>query len=192
MLAPFKREAISSPLVVAFALLGIADGIYGYPENKRSFSDISNVTALGNKISRDSGTGYYEGMAFAVSYGAGVSEEMLFRGLRVRILRVLHLAELVFYERVQSLPILVREVLLQDLTRFKDDASRLGDDRDERSFRDARGIEEARRNGDLVALGDATQIAHIISIAENLRFSNVPARAGRFCSNAPPKSPSRK
>lgn len=86
MLAPFKREVISSPLVVAFALLGIADGIYGYPERKRSFSDIDNVTAMGNRMGRDSGTGYYEGMAFAVSYGAGVSEEMLFRGFMLPVI----------------------------------------------------------------------------------------------------------
>ncbi len=86
MVAPFKREVISSPLVVAFALLGIADGIYGYPEKKRSFSDIDNVTAMGNRMSRDSGTGYYEGMAFAVSYGAGVSEEMLFRGFMLPVI----------------------------------------------------------------------------------------------------------
>ncbi len=86
MIAPFKREVISSPLVVAFALLGIADGIYGYPERKRSFSDIDNVTAMGNRMSRDSGTGYYEGMAFAVSYGAGVSEEMLFRGFMLPVI----------------------------------------------------------------------------------------------------------
>ncbi len=85
MVAPFKREVISSPLVVAFALLGIADGIYGYPEKKRSFSDIDNVTAMGNRMSRDSGTGYYEGMAFAVSYGAGVSEEMIFRGFMLPV-----------------------------------------------------------------------------------------------------------
>lgn len=85
MVAPFKREVISSPLVVAFALLGIADGIYGYPERKRSFSDIDNVTAMGNRMSRDSGTGYYEGMAFAVSYGAGVSEEMIFRGFMLPV-----------------------------------------------------------------------------------------------------------
>lgn len=85
MVAPFKREVISSPLVVAFALLGIADGIYGYPEKKKSFSDIDNVTAMGNRMSRDSGTGYYEGMAFAVSYGAGVSEEMLFRGFMLPV-----------------------------------------------------------------------------------------------------------
>lgn len=86
MVAPFKREVISSPLVVAFALLGIADGIYGYPERKRSFSDIDNVTTMGNRMSRDSGTGYYEGMAFAVSYGAGVSEEMLFRGFMLPVI----------------------------------------------------------------------------------------------------------
>jgi membrane protease YdiL (CAAX protease family) len=86
MLAPFKKEVVSSPLVVAFALLGIADGIYGYPESKRSFSDVANITAMGNKMSRDTGTGYYEGMAFAVSYGAGVSEEMLFRGFMLPVI----------------------------------------------------------------------------------------------------------
>lgn len=86
MSSPFKPKVVSSPLVVAFALLGIADGIYGYAGNKRSFSDITNVTAMGNKMSRDSGTGYYEGMAFAVSYGAGVSEEMLFRGFMLPVI----------------------------------------------------------------------------------------------------------
>ena len=81
LIAPFDYEVISHPLVIAAGLLGIVDGIVAYPKNKRKYSDISTVVALNNKMSRQTGTYYYECMAFAGSYGAAVSEEMLFRGL---------------------------------------------------------------------------------------------------------------
>ncbi|MBI5178619.1 MAG: CPBP family intramembrane metalloprotease [Nitrospinae bacterium] len=80
MLAPFDPDTMSSPLVIAFALLGAADGLYGYPHNGRRFGEISSATAMRNGMSRDTGTAYYEGMAFAASYGAGLSEELIFRG----------------------------------------------------------------------------------------------------------------
>jgi len=86
MLAPFKPDIISSPIVILSALLGVADGLYGYPQRSGSYSNISSVTAMNRFMSRASGTAYYEGAAFAVSYGAGVSEEMIFRGMLLPIL----------------------------------------------------------------------------------------------------------
>jgi membrane protease YdiL (CAAX protease family) len=86
LLAPFKPSVISSPIVVLSSLLGVADGLYGYPHRNGTFSNISSVTAMNQRMSRDSGTAYYEGASFAVSYGAGVSEEMVFRGMLLPIL----------------------------------------------------------------------------------------------------------
>ncbi len=84
--APFKPSVVSSPLVILSGLLGVADGLYGYPRRSGTFSNISTVTVMDRRMSRDSGTAYYEGASFAVSYGAGVSEEMVFRGMLLPIL----------------------------------------------------------------------------------------------------------
>lgn len=86
MTAPFEKKIISSPLVWTFALLGLVDGIVSYTDRRKKFSDISNVRAINNKMNRTAGTFYYESSAFAVSYGAAVSEEMLFRGLMLPVL----------------------------------------------------------------------------------------------------------
>lgn len=86
LLAPFKPSIISSPMVILSGLLGVADGLYGYPRRSGTFSNIATVTAMNRRMSRDSGTAYYEGASFAVSYGAGVSEEMIFRGMLLPIL----------------------------------------------------------------------------------------------------------
>ncbi|MBI3581617.1 MAG: CPBP family intramembrane metalloprotease [Nitrospinae bacterium] len=86
LLAPFRPSVVSSPVVIISGLLGVADGLYGYPKRSGTFSNISSVTAMNQHMSRDSGTAYYEGASFAVSYGAGVSEEMVFRGMLLPIL----------------------------------------------------------------------------------------------------------
>jgi len=86
MLAPFKRKVVFTPMVLAFAALGMIDGVVGYDAGKKKFSDITSITAFNNRMSRDTGTLYYESSAFAVSWGASVSEEMLFRGLLLPIL----------------------------------------------------------------------------------------------------------
>jgi membrane protease YdiL (CAAX protease family) len=86
MLAPFKRDVVFTPMVLAFAALGVLDGVVGYDSGEKKFSDISSVTAFNNRMNRDAGTLYYESSAFAVSWGAAVSEEMLFRGLLLPVL----------------------------------------------------------------------------------------------------------
>jgi membrane protease YdiL (CAAX protease family) len=84
--APFKPRVFLRPLVITFAVLGVVDGIISYPEGSGKYSDISSVVAVGNEMSRQAGTCYYESMAFATSYGAAVSEEMFFRGLLLPVL----------------------------------------------------------------------------------------------------------
>ena len=79
--APFDPQYISSPVVIAFALLGIVDGIIAYPRCDKRYKDISRVNALGYRLNRKDGTFYYESASTALSYGAAVSEEMLFRGI---------------------------------------------------------------------------------------------------------------
>jgi membrane protease YdiL (CAAX protease family) len=86
MLAPFKRKVVFTPMVLAFAALGIVDGLVAYESGDKRFPDISSVTAFDNRMSRDTGTLYYESSSFAVSWGAAVSEEMLFRGLLLPVL----------------------------------------------------------------------------------------------------------
>ncbi len=85
-LAPFNPRTVFSPLVLFFAALGVIDGIIAYPRHNIKNSDISEITAVDQEMSRRVGTCYYEGAAFAVSYGAAVSEEMMFRGLILPIL----------------------------------------------------------------------------------------------------------
>jgi len=85
--APFNPKVISSPLVITFAALGVIDGIIvSYSKNNKKYSDISTVVALNNQMSRKTGTYYYESIVFAISYGAAVSEEMMFRGLLLPLL----------------------------------------------------------------------------------------------------------
>lgn len=87
LLAPFNPKVISSPLVITFAALGVIDGIIvSYSKDNKKYSDISTVVALNNQMSRKTGTYYYESIAFAISYGAAVSEEMMFRGLLLPLL----------------------------------------------------------------------------------------------------------
>lgn len=85
LLSPFKAENISSPFVLAFAVLGALDGYYGYPRGGKGLGNVTRVTGAGNGMSRDTGTAYYGAGAFAASYGAGVAEEMLFRGMLMPI-----------------------------------------------------------------------------------------------------------
>ena len=86
MLAPFKPEVMSSPLVIVSALLGFADGYYGPGKKQGAYSAVSSVTAMNRRMGRDTGTAYYEAASFGVSYGAGVSEEMIFRGMIMPII----------------------------------------------------------------------------------------------------------
>ncbi len=81
LLAPFDPDDFLSPIVLAFAALGVIDGIAGYPWHGDGFSDVRNVRSMGNGMSRDTGTAVYEASAFGLSWGAATSEEMLFRGL---------------------------------------------------------------------------------------------------------------
>jgi len=84
--APFNPKVVSSPFVLVFAALGIIDGIISYPEGNRGYRDISGVRAMNTVMSPGAGTLYYEAAAFSVSYGAALSEEMMFRGMFMPII----------------------------------------------------------------------------------------------------------
>lgn len=84
--SPFQKKSILSPFVISFALLGIVDGIIAYPKHEKSYTNISTITAIDSKMNRKQGTMLYESMAFNVSYGAAVSEELFFRGLLLPVL----------------------------------------------------------------------------------------------------------
>ncbi|MFC1476128.1 lysostaphin resistance A-like protein [Candidatus Zixiibacteriota bacterium] len=78
--SPFKPKIFTRPFVLGFTALGIANGILIYHFSDRHYTDISAVRAVGGRMDRTAGTLYHESLALGVSYGAAVSEEMLFRG----------------------------------------------------------------------------------------------------------------
>ena len=84
--SPFEPKNMTSPLVIACALFGIVDGIVAYPQHAKRFGDISSVGAVGDRLNRTQGTLYYETSSAALSYGAAVSEEMLYRGILLPVL----------------------------------------------------------------------------------------------------------
>lgn len=84
--APFTPEVSLSTFVMTWAALGIIDGIISYTAKNKYYSDISSVYAQDRHMSREKGTAYYELSSFVASYGAAVSEEMIFRGCLLPIL----------------------------------------------------------------------------------------------------------
>jgi len=81
MSAPFRSEIMFTPFVLGCAMLGIIDGIVAYPHHPERLHDLRTVRTYGSAIHRDSGTFWYESSAAGLSWGAALSEEMLFRGI---------------------------------------------------------------------------------------------------------------
>jgi len=81
MTAPFRKETVLSPFVLCWAILGIADGIAAYPAREGSWKTLTSARMYGGTFDRAGGTFVYESSAALLSWGAAVSEEMLFRGL---------------------------------------------------------------------------------------------------------------
>lgn len=88
--SPFEPKYIISPLVLTFAFLGAADGIFGYPRHKKHYNNIKSVQAMDYRMNRRDGTIYYETATTALSYGAAVSEEMMFRGILLPVMDSLY------------------------------------------------------------------------------------------------------
>jgi membrane protease YdiL (CAAX protease family) len=81
ILSPFKPKYFLSTFVIAWAGLGVLDGIVAYPKHNHHYRDISRVQIFGDTRNRPSGTALYLGSSSAISLGAAVSEEMFFRGV---------------------------------------------------------------------------------------------------------------
>jgi len=79
--APFTPTVVAKPFVIVFMLLGIADGILGYELGEGTIKDVDRVLPFRTNLNRAEGTLYFETAAAALSYGAAVSEELIFRGL---------------------------------------------------------------------------------------------------------------
>jgi len=79
--APFRQQNFSDPWVWGFAAFGIAVSAIEAHDKSFSFSDIHRVEILGDEGNREWGTVAYIADAFALSLGAGVSEEALWRGV---------------------------------------------------------------------------------------------------------------
>jgi len=81
MLAPFKLKNIFSGLCLGFIGYAVVDALISYHgTTSYKYKDISKVYFINQYVNRNDGTAYYGASAAMVSYGAGVSEEMLFRG----------------------------------------------------------------------------------------------------------------
>jgi membrane protease YdiL (CAAX protease family) len=81
--APFKRENLTNPWVVSFALLGAGLNYAGirFAKTERDFWNMRQVQILGDRFNREVGFGIYSAYWLPVSLGAAVSEESLFRGM---------------------------------------------------------------------------------------------------------------
>lgn len=80
--APFDFEEISKPFVLSFIAAGVLDAIISYsiaPSNKR-IGSINKVFGYGSEFNPTLGSSTYLATSGLISYGAGVSEEMLMRG----------------------------------------------------------------------------------------------------------------
>lgn len=81
MTAPFRPDVFLSPFVLSWMAAGIIDGIIGYPGKTATWHDIDRVRLYGSTINRGKGTAWYETSVASISWGAAVSEEILFRGV---------------------------------------------------------------------------------------------------------------
>lgn len=81
MLAPFDPDQLLRPAVFGAMLLGIADGVLGSSGGDGSLRHVSRVQMLGSDFNRSDATALYAVSDFSVSYGAGMAEEGLFRGI---------------------------------------------------------------------------------------------------------------
>lgn len=80
LLSPFKIKNIVTPLVLCFVTFGIIDAYLTYPDNKGTISDISSSTFYGYYLNKQWSNLFYTSSAIMISYGAGVTEEIIFRG----------------------------------------------------------------------------------------------------------------
>ncbi|MDD4004984.1 MAG: CPBP family intramembrane metalloprotease [Elusimicrobiaceae bacterium] len=80
--APFSREAFS-PWVIGVAAVGagLNYALARGGSHRGSFRSVSGISYLGNSYNRDTGAAVLGAQWLGVSWGAGVSEEMLFRGI---------------------------------------------------------------------------------------------------------------
>jgi len=81
--APFRKEQLLNPWVLgcAAAGAGINNIVARSASGRRSFADMRGMRYLGRAYNRDTGAAVYSAYWVPLSLGAGVSEEMLFRGM---------------------------------------------------------------------------------------------------------------
>jgi membrane protease YdiL (CAAX protease family) len=81
--APFRWKYMSSPWVYGSALAGVGINFLAasLEKNRRRYQDITDMRIQGRRYERGEGAAAYHAYWIPVSLGAGVSEEMLFRGM---------------------------------------------------------------------------------------------------------------
>ncbi len=82
-LAPFRPAVLLSPWVLGFAAVGVGLNWLGVRQGGASpgAARVRTVSYLGDAFGRRGGTAAMAGYWIPLSYGAGESEEMLFRGI---------------------------------------------------------------------------------------------------------------
>lgn len=81
ILAPFSYRNVLDPWVLGAGVLGGVLAAAGAEDNPRGLGDVDRVGIWGRDYNARDGTAAYGASALAVSLGAGVAEEALFRGL---------------------------------------------------------------------------------------------------------------
>jgi membrane protease YdiL (CAAX protease family) len=80
--APFSRELLNPWVLGALAVgAGLNFAIAKSDVKHGGYSGVSGISYLGNSFNRDTGTAVLSAHWLVLSWGAGVSEEMLFRGI---------------------------------------------------------------------------------------------------------------
>ena len=81
--APFRKEQLLNPWVIGCAVAGagLNYALVRGASGRRSFADMRGMRYLGGSYNRDTGAAVYSAYWVPLSLGAGVSEEMLFRGM---------------------------------------------------------------------------------------------------------------
>lgn len=81
--APFSAKQLLNPWVIGTAAVGAGLNylLAKNGGNNRGVRSVSGISYLGNSYNRDTGVAVLGAQWLGVSWGAGVSEEMLFRGI---------------------------------------------------------------------------------------------------------------
>lgn len=77
--APFEWRTITKPFVLSLMAFGIGNALIS--DQSIDVGDIKSVEGYGMNLNKYTGTGVYNTFGALLSYGAGMTEEIMFRGM---------------------------------------------------------------------------------------------------------------